>query len=236
MADGTASSPIVFTSQAALLNPANADVAQWGGLTVLGDATTNHTNPFYEVDQTNTDFAFGGTNATDNSGVLRNVYILNSGKVIGTDIEINGLSLAGVGSGTTVENIYVENSADDCIEIWGGSVNVTNATMVNCQDDGFDLDYGYTGTATNIVVQQTKPFFAGFEISSGGDSPMTSPKIVNFTINKVAGASEGGIYIKDDTTAPTFINGEVTTLDDADAGIHTKKVFTAAQSSAIAFK
>jgi hypothetical protein len=235
IADGTATSPIVFTSEIALLNPANSDVAQWGGLTVLGDATTNHTTPFYEVDQTDADFAFGGTTDNDDSGILRNVYVLNSGKVIGTDVEINGLSLAGVGSGTVVENIYVQNSADDCIEIWGGTVNVTNATMVNCQDDGFDLDYGYTGTATNIVVQQTEAFHAGFEISSGGTTPMTSPTIVNFTINKVAGSDEGGIYIKDDSTAPTFINGHVTTVGE-DAAIHTKVAFDTTQENTIAFK
>lgn len=235
IADGTASEPIIFTSEIALLNPENADVAQWGGLTVLGQATTNQADPHYEVDENDADFAFGGSVADDNSGILRNVYVLNSGKVIGTDVEINGLSLAGVGSGTTVENIFIGNSSDDCIEIWGGTVNVTNATMVNCQDDGFDLDFGYTGTATNIIVQQTEPFHAGFEISSGGNAPMTSPTIVNFTINKVDGADEGGIYIKDDTTAPTFINGMVTTVG-TDAAIHTKKAFTTEQENTIAFK
>jgi hypothetical protein len=237
-ANGTVEQPIIFTSEIALKNPSAADKGQWGGLTVLGEAPTNHDDqdPHYEVDENNPDFAFGGAVADDNSGVLRNLYILNSGKTIGTDLEINGLSLAGVGSGTTVENITVVNSADDCIEIWGGTVNVTNATMINCQDDSFDLDYGYTGTATNIFVQQKGIAHAGFEISSGGDTPMTSAKIVNFSINKVEGSDEGGIYVKDDTTAPTFVNGVVSTLGETDADIHTKKAFTAEQKAAIAFK
>jgi hypothetical protein len=64
---------------------------------------------------------------------------------------------------------------------------------------------------------------------------MTSPKIVNFTINKVAGSDEGGIYIKDDSTAPTFINGHVTTIG-ADADIHTKLAFDTTQENTIAFK
>ena len=152
-----------------------------------------------------------------------------------TDQEVNGLSLAGVGSGTTIENIHVENSSDDGIEIWGGTVNVTNATLINCQDDSFDLDYGYVGTATNISVTQTEIAHAGFEISSGGTTPMTSPTIVNFSINKIAGSDEGGIYIKDDSTAPTFVNGHVTTYG-TDAAVYTKVTMPADQKAALAFK
>jgi len=235
MADATADEPVIFTSETALLNPSSADAGQWGGLTILGQAPTNQADPHYEIDESDADYAFGGTVTADNSGILRNLYILNSGETIGTDLEINGLSLCGVGSGTVVENIYVENSSDDCIEIWGGTVDVTNATMKNCQDDSFDLDFGWSGTATNIVVQQTETAHAGFEISSGGAAPMTSGKIVNFTINKVDCSDEGGIYIKDDTTAPTFINGYVTSYG-SDAALNAKKVMSADQKAAIAFK
>ena len=235
IADGTESEPIVFTSETALKDPLDSDVGQWGGLVLLGKAPTNHNNPRYEVDENDPDFAFGGTVTNDNSGILRHIKILNSGKTLGTDLEINGLSLAGVGSGTTVENITVINSSDDCVEIWGGTVNVSNISMANCQDDSFDLDYGYVGTATNITVVQTEQAHAGFEISSGGDNPMTAPTIENFSIVKVDGSDEGGIYIKDDTTAPSFVNGVVTTLSD-DANINTKKAFTPTQKSTIAFK
>ncbi|MDQ1268632.1 MAG: hypothetical protein QG560_1275, partial [Campylobacterota bacterium] len=235
MADGSTNNPVIFTSETALLDPENADAGQWGGLTILGQAPTNQANPHYEIDESDADYAFGGTNENDYSGVLRNVYVLNSGETIGTDLEINGLSLCGVGSATVVENIYIENSSDDCIEVWGGSVDITNATMKNCQDDSFDLDFGWSGTATNIVVQQTEVAHAGFEISSGGSAPMTSGKIVNFTINKANGSDEGGIYIKDDTTAPTFVNGIVTTYG-TDAALNAKKAMTANQKAAIAFK
>lgn len=228
-AAGTAANPIIFTSETAL-NGGTADVAQWGGLTVLGNAPTNHTDPHYEVDETDADFAFGGTDAADNSGVLTYVQILNSGKTVATDLEINGLSLAGVGSGTTVDHITITNSSDDCLEIWGGTVNVSNIDMTNCQDDFFDLDYGYVGNANNITVTATVAgSHAGFEISSGGDTPMTSPTITDFTITKIDGNDEGGIYIKDDTTAPKFVNGTITTVNDVT--FHTKKVFTAAQAT-----
>ncbi len=235
VADGTDALPIYFTSEASLLDPTAGDVGQWGGLTVLGDAPTNHVNPFYEVDELNPDFAFGGATAADDSGIIRNVHILNSGVTMATNQEVNGLSLAGVGSGTIVDNIYIGNSSDDGVEIWGGTVDVSNVTMVNCQDDSFDLDYGYIGNATNIYVHQTNAAsHAGFEISSGGFTPMTSPTITNFVISKAANTDEGGIYIKDDSTAPTFINGIVTTVSDAN--IHTKTTFTTTQKDTIAFR
>jgi len=240
IADGTLDEPIIFTSEAALKDPASAAPGQWGGLTILGGAPTNHADPRYEVDENDPDFAFGAAKAgegdpNDNSGIIRNVYVLNSGKTIGTDLEINGLSLAGVGAGTVVENVTVKNSSDDCIEIWGGTVNVKNAYLENCQDDSFDLDYGYIGHAKGILVKQVEPAHAGFEISSGGNNPMTKPVIENFTIEKVAGSDEGGIYIKDDTTAPTFINGTVK-VDSTDVAVHTKKPATQEQLKTIAFK
>ena len=235
IAEGTAEEPVIFTSETALLNPKDADVGQWGGLTILGNAPTNQADPHYEIDESDPDFAFGGNVSDDNSGILNHVYILNSGETIGTDLEINGLSLCGVGAGTVVENIRIENSSDDGIEIWGGTVNVTNATIINAQDDSFDLDFGWSGTATNIYVKQTETAHAGFEISSGGNSPMTSGKIVNFIIDKVATSDEGGIYIKDDTTAPTFINGFVNTPGSSDGALNVRNAMTADQKAAISF-
>jgi len=237
-AEGTSDEHIVFTSKTAL-NGGEADTGQWGGLTILGAAPTNHDDPRYEVDENDEDFAFGNAaagagNANDNSGVLTYVDILNSGYTVATDLEINGLSLAGVGAGTKVENIKVVNSSDDCVEIWGGTVNVSNLDLINCNDDSFDLDYGYVGHAKNITVTQVNAAHAGFEISSGGTNPMTGATITGFTINKVNGSDEGGIYIKDDTTAPIFVNGLVSTVG-SDATVHTKKALTPAAKAQIAF-
>jgi hypothetical protein len=234
IANGTEAEPIIFTSEDVLINGANPEVGQWGGLTLLGQSTTNHENAVYEVDEANPDFAFGGNIANDNSGILRHVKILNSGIAVNSDQEINGLSLAGVGSGTVVENIYVENSGDDGIEIWGGTVNLTNITIKNALDDSFDADYGYTGTVDGLTVTQVEDAHAGMEISSGGTSPMTSPTIKNFTVNTVAGSDEGGIYIKDDTTAPTFLNGTINHLG-YDGGVNVRKVLTAEAKAQISF-
>ena len=41
------------------------------------------------------------------------------------------MTLNGVGNGTKIENIYILESADDAIEFFGGTVNVTNLLAVN---------------------------------------------------------------------------------------------------------
>jgi hypothetical protein len=130
MAEGTTAAPIVFTSEIAYDGGTPA-WGQWGGLTIIGNAANAQVGP-YEV---NSAFIPGDTDLTDDSGVLSHVQILNSGITMAQDKEINGLSLVGVGSGTTIENIVVNKSDDDCIEIWGGTVNLQNVEVSECTDD-----------------------------------------------------------------------------------------------------
>ena len=75
--------------------------------------------------------------------------ILYAGARNTADIEHNGLTLNGVGNGTKIQNVYVLESADDAIEFFGGTVNVTNLLAVNPDDDMFDFTQGYKGTLSN---------------------------------------------------------------------------------------
>ena len=135
----------------------------------------------------------GNTDAADNSGILRYVQILNSGITMEQDKEINGLSMVGVGSGTTVENIAVKRSDDDCIEIWGGTVNVTNAYVSYCTDDQFDIDDGYSGTVTDLMIYQHTDGNAGIEMSGN-----TAATFVGMTLIQDYSDKEGAIYFKKD--------------------------------------
>jgi hypothetical protein len=65
------------------------------------------------------------------------------------NVEHNGLTLNGVGSGTTISNVYIYEGSDDGIEFFGGSVDVSNLLVVNSDDDMFDFTQGYNGTLTN---------------------------------------------------------------------------------------
>ena len=69
---------------------------------------------------------YGGNDATDNSGTITYVSIRHGGGEIGEGNEINGLTLAGVGSATTINNIEVVANVDDGIEFFGGTVNASN--------------------------------------------------------------------------------------------------------------
>ncbi|HIP60032.1 MAG TPA: hypothetical protein EYH01_06365, partial [Campylobacterales bacterium] len=200
IANGTAAKPIIFTSKKAVDGEAGA-VGQWGGLTIIGNAANDQVDP-YEV---NEEFVAGTSDMADNSGSLKYVKILNSGITMQKDKEINGLSLVGVGSGTTIENITVDKSDDDGIEIWGGTVNLTNVKITNCTDDYFDIDDGYSGTVKNLTVITTTGN-AGIEMS--GDTAATFDGF-NITIGADQ-VKEGGIYFKKDGIGGTFKNGIIT--------------------------
>ncbi|HIP55303.1 MAG TPA: hypothetical protein EYH11_07510 [Sulfurimonas autotrophica] len=197
-AQGTAAKPIVFMGETAYDGGAD-EWGQWGGLTIIGKAGNDQVDP-YEV---NPSFEADSSDMQDNSGVLKHVKILNSGITMEQDKEINGLSLVGVGSGTTIENITVNKSDDDCIELWGGTVNLTNIDVSECSDDQFDIDDGYSGTVTNLKIYQTTGN-AAIEMSGN-----TAATFNGFDILVNNSKKEGAIYFKKDGIGGHFANGTV---------------------------
>ena len=162
IANGTAAAPIIFTAQADDLNGSVAPDAAglWGGVIVLGNAPTNNNDVsgLKNIEGIPTEEergAYGGDAADDNSGTLNYVSIRHGGSVIGANNEINGLTLGGVGSGTTVSNVEVWSNLDDGIEFFGGTVNASNLVVSYCGDDGLDADEGYSGNVQKAVVWQT---------------------------------------------------------------------------------
>lgn len=146
-ANGTKDAPIIFTA-----DEDNAQSGHWGGIIINGRAPISGD----KADMSNTALAeinnrypYGGNKTEDNSGVLSYVQINYAGARSTQDIEHNGLTLNGVGNRTRIENVYVLESADDGIEFFGGTVNVTNLLVVNPDDDMFDFTQGYSGTLTN---------------------------------------------------------------------------------------
>lgn len=186
---GTATSPIVFTTNSA--TPASGQTA---GLIILGRATTNVGDtakiegiggvpPLIPY--------FGGSVDNDNSGILKYVRIQYAGFELSTDNEINGLTLGGVGSGTTIDYVEVYKAADDGIEFFGGTVNASHIVIVNPLDDGLDFDNGYRGRIQYaLVVEDTtradKSASNGIESDNNATgnprSPVTKPLIANLTI------------------------------------------------------
>lgn len=141
-AKGTAERPITITADIP-----NAKQGHWGGLIINGKAPlSGGTTGSTEI---NSSFIYGGNVVNDNSGELTYLKLEYTGARSSADVEHNGLTLNGVGSGTKIENIYIPNGSDDGIEFFGGSVNVTNLLIVNSDDDMFDFTQGYTGKLEN---------------------------------------------------------------------------------------
>ncbi|MEL6625774.1 MAG: hypothetical protein AAFQ83_15620 [Bacteroidota bacterium] len=159
---GNAQNPIIFTAvKDDLSDPADLsceDFGLWGGLIVLGNAVVSSpeanfdstlgfvNNTIEGVITTNPATAllaqFGGTDDNDNSGSIVYVSIRHGGDVLTDGDEINGLTLGGVGRGTTIDFVEVLANADDGIEWFGGTVDIKHSVVTCVVDDSYDYDQG----------------------------------------------------------------------------------------------
>tara|TARA_R110002051_G_scaffold325520_1_gene428467 strand:+ start:1652 stop:2860 length:1209 start_codon:yes stop_codon:yes gene_type:complete len=148
-ASGTPTKPIVLTSASA--TPAAGD---WGGLILLGKAPVNSVVAGATSTSEIGSLPYGGSNPTDNSGVIQYLRVEYSGGAADGQSENNGLSFYGVGSGTVVQYVESFEGKDDGFEFFGGTVNVSYVYSVNNQDDSIDWTEGWSGTINNAYVKQ----------------------------------------------------------------------------------
>lgn len=193
MAQGTAAQPIVFTSD----RPAGSRKAgDWGGVILCGKAPHNLFDPANpdalkpEGGIIDSEIAFGGTDADDNSGVMKYCRIEFAGYVFQEGNEINGFTFCSVGRGTTISHIQVSYANDDAFEWFGGTVNCTNLVSYAALDDDFDTDNGFSGTIQYGVILRSPDASDisnsnGFESdnNANGDAktPNTSAVFTNFS-------------------------------------------------------
>jgi hypothetical protein len=187
IAEGTQSKPIVFTSGRPEGQRSPGD---WGGIVILGRAKTNRSSePTIEG---GIGRPYGGTNDSDNSGVMRYVRIEYAGIAAMPNSEINALTLGGVGNGTILENIQTIYANDDAFEFFGGTVNGKNLYAFATADDDFDFDFGYTGMITNGVAKRDPQFVDSGDAGNGVEcdndgtgsaaQPYTHPKLFNMIL------------------------------------------------------
>ena len=160
VANGTATAPVVFTSQRSAGNRSPGD---WGGLVIVGNGRANRTgNVIVEgsngsvvgANQAGTIYT-GGTVDTDNSGTLRYVRVEFAGYATLTDAELNSFTFAAVGSGTTVEYVQALAGLDDNFEWFGGTVNGKYLVSYEAGDDHFDGSEGYRGLNQFMIGLQS---------------------------------------------------------------------------------
>ena len=98
IAEGTSVEPIVFTSA---LAAGTRDRGDWGGIVILGNAPVNQPDP--AIEGITPAVIFGGTNDSDNSGILKYVRVEFAGIELTPNNETNSITMGGVGSGTQMD-------------------------------------------------------------------------------------------------------------------------------------
>jgi hypothetical protein len=195
IANGSASQPIVFTAESAL-------VGAWGGIIMNGKAPINQVGGT-EIAEAG-GLVYGGTDSADNSGSLKYVRVEYAGAAItGGTAEYNAFSFFGLGTGTVLENLQAYKGADDAFEFFGGTVNATNLVAFGCEDDNIDWDRGYTGTLTNIWIKQPTNGDFGFECSNlpveFNRTPRSNPTVSNVTIEGSGNPTKSAFNFKEGT-------------------------------------
>nr|WP_199001787.1 hypothetical protein [Flavobacterium sp. ASV13] len=216
-AQGTAESPVIFTSYNLLdgNSATGATPGDFGGVVILGDAQVNTglvTNVIEGLgDQPNvSDFYYGGTNNLHNGGSLNYVRIEFAGRILDADtgVEINGLTLGGVGSGTTIDHVQVSYGRDDSFEFFGGTVNASHLVSFAPDDDNFDFDFGYTGSITKAIaiadrnsshsLSGTSPDSNGIELDNNATGTSTAiitrPVISQLSIIGNSSPTDAALY------------------------------------------
>lgn len=203
---GTAGAPVNMTSN-------NEQPGDWGGLVILGDATTTA-----GVDATAEvgGLIYGGNNDADNSGSIDYLIINYAGAQIDPESQYNGLTLYAVGSGTSISNVAVLNGTDDGVEFFGGTVSVENIYLENNEDDAVDWTEGWNGTITNTYVLHTKE---GFSTAVEADKVNNNPQLINFTAISTVGGTALQFKLESGATFTNlYLEGYDTNIDMANDG------------------
>ena len=222
-ARGTAAAPIVFTSSQ---DAGSRRPGDWGGVILVGRGIVNRGSTTVPVilegtgtGPSNPEVNYaGGTDNTDDSGVLSYVRVEFAGYATAPDAELNAFTFAAVGSGTQMDHLQVLAGLDDSFEWFGGAADARYLVSYEAGDDHFDMSEGYQGRLQYLIAYQgarleprpaagspsTDPQGIendgcnGSSCNGGQDAtPLTTPMVANFTLvgtgPGVVDATSGGI-------------------------------------------
>ncbi|OZV68457.1 hypothetical protein [Winogradskyella aurantia] len=148
IADGTSTDPIIFTSSRSVKK-----AGDWGGLFILGNAPTNTfgnaASLEFGLKPSSFDYiSYGGSDTDSNSGVLRYVRVEFAGKRTKDFGNFNGLTLAGIGRETVIQNIMVSYCEGNSFEILGGEPFLMQLVSFRSNQNDYEFNYG---TSCNIL-------------------------------------------------------------------------------------
>ena len=217
-AQGTATNPIIFTAESDLLNGnlTQSERGLWGGVVILGRSRLNTASGQGNVEGIPTTEplgTYGGTDDDDNSGVFRYVQIRHSGAIVAANVELNGLTMGGVGRGTTIEYVDVYAGNDDGYEWFGGTVNTKYLISSYNDDDNFDWDEGFRGKGQFwFAVGASDKGNQAMEMDGGTSpedgQPYALPELYNLTLIGSGATStntaSNGLIFRDNTGGKVY--------------------------------
>jgi len=219
IAEGTVTDPIIFTS-----NRGFKKEGDWGGLFILGNAPINKygnaSSVDYDLKPTSYEnISYGGDNPKSNSGILKYIRIEYAGKRTREHGYFNALTLAGVGSKTTVENIMVSYCKGNSFNILGGNLSMEKLVSFRTNSNDFKFNFGTQSRISNSLAIRS-PYVSGADgsrcmyIASYDDKeevdftkPLTRVEAENLTFINVSddlkydmsvGLVKEGIYVAKD--------------------------------------
>ncbi len=186
MAEGTKSRPIIFTSSLPFGQRRPGD---WGGMAISGFAPTNEAGGEGTVEglPAGERSRFGGDDPEWDCGSMKYVRIEFAGAELSQDREINAIGWASCGSATRADYIQAHYGSDDAFEWFGGTMDASHLVSTGGQDDGFDIQLGYTGKVQFFVnfFYDDSPGDHGIEADSNESdnsaTPFTNATLYNAT-------------------------------------------------------
>ena len=164
IANGSSTDPIIFTSSKSIKKPGD-----WGGIFILGDAPTNKfdgeaTLNYGLKPSVAKNISYGGDNADSDSGILSYVRIEYAGKRTKNYGYFNGLTLAGVGQKTIIDNIMVSYCEGNSYNILGGNLILDKLVSFRSNIHDYKFNYGAQCNITNSLAIKS-PYVSGAEAS-----------------------------------------------------------------------
>jgi len=164
IAQGISTDPIIFTSSNSIKKPGD-----WGGIFILGEAPINKFDGEASLNygllpSAAKHITYGGDNPYSYSGVFSYVRIEYAGKRTKKYGYFNGLTLAGVGELTKIDNIMVSYCEGNSFNILGGNVNLDKLVSYRSKIHDFEFNYGVQSRLSNSLAIRS-PYFSGSKAS-----------------------------------------------------------------------
>ncbi len=160
VADGSSTDPIVFTSSKSVKKPGD-----WGGLFILGNAPTNIFGNESAINfglrpSDANNLNYGGDNPGSDSGILNYVRIEFAGKRTRDYGYFNGLTLAGVGANTIIQNVMVSYCEGNSFNVLGGNLVLDKLVSFRSSNDDYKFNYGAQCKLRNSLAVRS-PYVSG---------------------------------------------------------------------------